>query len=88
MAPVQKHNGLLSHHAAVPGLQSGAESPSTSFNQKTPCTCGVFLSSQIVKGKQPSGYAALMHEQDESTACNSLGVKACTNKCLEIVSGT
>jgi len=89
--PVQKQNEMLNHVPAVkpaaapfPGSSSGAQSSTA----KTPCICGVFLSSQITKGskKQPTGYAALLHEQDEPASCNALGVKTCTNKCLEIVS--
>lgn len=79
--PVQKLNDMINHAPGPSHTQSLS-------SQKTPCTCGVFLSSQISKGssKQPIGYAALVHEQDEPAACNALGVKACTNKCLEIVS--
>ncbi|XP_025419992.1 follicle cell protein 3C-1 [Sipha flava] len=87
--PVQKLNDMINH---VPGVQTLPGSPGSGHtqsmsNQKTPCTCGVFLSSQITKGssKQPTGYAALVNEQDEPAACNALGVKACTNKCLEII---
>ncbi|CAI6362504.1 unnamed protein product [Macrosiphum euphorbiae] len=83
--PVQKLNEMLNHAPAVKPLPF-AQSLSSS-NTKTPCICGVFLSSQITKGskKQPTGYAALLHEQDESAPCNALGVKTCTNKCLEII---
>ncbi|VVC36444.1 Hypothetical protein CINCED_3A019087 [Cinara cedri] len=59
---------------------------------KTPCMCGVFLSSQIGKGadkqSQPTGYAALVHEHDDPVPCNKLGAKNnnyCANKCLEII---
>lgn len=88
---VQKHNGLLNNNNnnnAAPSLLGGQPPQSSSSGHKTPCVCGVFLSSQIPKGvgKQPTGYAALLHEQDEPAACNALGVKTCTNKCLEIVS--
>ncbi|XP_060871921.1 follicle cell protein 3C-1-like isoform X3 [Metopolophium dirhodum] len=83
--PVQKLNEMLNHVPAVKPLPF-AQSLSSSTT-KTPCICGVFLSSQITKGskKQPTGYAALLHEQDEPAPCNALGVKTCTNKCLEII---
>lgn len=71
---------------AFPSLLLGGPSPA----HRTPCVCGVFLSSQVAKGaagKQPTGHAALLHEHDEWTGpCNALGTKTCTNKCLEIVS--
>ncbi|XP_022160860.1 follicle cell protein 3C-1 [Myzus persicae] len=89
--PVQKQNEMLNHAPAVKplpfeGSSSGAQSLPSSTT-KTPCICGVFLSSQITKGskKQPTGYAALLHEQDEPASCNALGVKTCTNKCLEMI---
>lgn len=76
LTPTLKHNEML-NHAPIPKTI-----------QKIPCTCGVFLSSQFTKGsgKQPNGYAALMHEHDDPASCNALGVKTCTNRCLEIVS--
>lgn len=53
-----------------------------------PCTCGVFLSGQFVKGSQdqPKGYPALLQEQEQTFPCTNLGNKQCTNKCLDIVS--
>lgn len=52
-----------------------------------PCTCGVFLSGQFTKGSsdQPKGLPALVHEQETTYACNALGNKQCTNKCLDAV---
>ncbi|XP_060849392.1 follicle cell protein 3C-1-like isoform X2 [Rhopalosiphum padi] len=89
--PGQKLNEMMNHAPAVKpvpflGSSSGAQSQPSS-TAKTPCICGVFLSSQITKvgNKQPTGYAALLHEQDESAPCNALGVKTCINKCLEII---
>ena len=103
MTPAQKHNEMLqpvknyASQAAAAAAQppqtllgnGNKQQPSAASNAKTPCTCGVFLSSQISKGaasKQPVGYAALMYEQEDPAPCNALGVKTCTNKCLEIVS--
>lgn len=53
-----------------------------------PCTCGVFLSGQFVKGgnQQPTGLPALLHEHSDVFPCNVFGSKQCTNKCLDIVS--
>lgn len=55
---------------------------------QTFCTCGVFLSGQIVKGSKqpPIGNAVLLHEQDNFVQCTPIGHKQCTNKCLESVS--
>ncbi|XP_050438145.1 follicle cell protein 3C-1 [Adelges cooleyi] len=82
----RKLNDLLSHGQNAQSLQApSSQVPVTATI--TPCTCGVFLSSQFTKGsgKQPSGYAALMHEQDEPATCNALGIKTCTNRCLDII---
>lgn len=81
--PAQKFNELL-------GRSPPSQMDVQQRTPKTPCMCGVFLSSQINKGagkqNQPVGYAALIHEHDDPAPCNALGVKACANKCLEIVS--
>ncbi|CAH1736571.1 follicle cell protein 3C-1 [Aphis gossypii] len=92
ISPGQKLNEMINHAppavkpAPFLGSSNGAQSLPSS-TPKTPCICGVFLSSQITKtgNKQPTGYAALLHEQDEPAPCNTLGVKTCTNKCLEII---
>lgn len=52
---------------------------------QTWCTCGVFLNGQFKRGQQPTGNAALLHEQDSMYPCTPLGQKQCTNKCLETV---
>lgn len=54
---------------------------------QTYCTCAVFLSGQFTKGSNqpPLGNPALLHEQENVMACNPLGSKQCTNKCLETV---
>lgn len=92
LTPAQKFNEMLTH---VPGAQplpmllpNNVELQQSLSDQKSPCVCGVFLSSQFTRGsgKQPVGSAALMHEYDEAFACNVLGVKTCTSKCLDIVS--
>lgn len=54
---------------------------------QTTCTCAVFLSDQFKKGSSepPTGYPALLHEQDSMFPCTPFGSKQCTNKCLESV---
>lgn len=56
-------------------------------NELVPCTCGVFLSGQFIRGSAdpPKGNAALMHELEDKFPCTLLGNKQCTNKCLDIV---
>lgn len=53
-------------------------------NQPVPCTCGVFLSSQIQNGLPT---APLIHQElDRMFPCNAIGRKQCQTKCLEAVS--
>uniref|UniRef100_A0A6B2E9J8 Putative conserved secreted protein n=1 Tax=Phlebotomus kandelakii TaxID=1109342 RepID=A0A6B2E9J8_9DIPT len=49
------------------------------------CSCAVFLSGQFTKGSKepPLGDPALIHEHDETFPCTGLGLKQCTNWCLE-----
>ena len=56
-------------------------------DELVPCTCGVFLSGQFIRGSAdpPKGNAALMHELEDKFPCTLLGNKQCTNKCLDIV---
>lgn len=55
-------------------------------NQPVPCTCGVFLSSQIRNGLPDK---PLIHnEMDRMYPCNAIGRKQCQTKCLETVSVT
>jgi len=53
-------------------------------NQPVPCTCGVFLSSQIPNGLPTK---PLIHQElDRMFPCNAIGRKQCQTKCLEAVS--
>lgn len=54
---------------------------------QTYCTCGVFFTGQFKKGSSdpPVGNPVLMHEQETTYACNPVGAKQCSNKCLEMV---
>lgn len=52
-------------------------------NQPVPCTCGVFLSSQIKNGLPET---PLIHnEMDRMFPCNAIGRKQCQTKCLETI---
>lgn len=55
---------------------------------ETPCTCGIFLSGQFKWNSkdQPTGNAALQQELDRSFTKGPIGIRQCTNKCLETVS--
>lgn len=70
----------------LPQLQLQAPSVQAPSPQ-TPCTCGVFLTGQFVKGgnQEPTGNPALLHEHEETYPCNAFGSKQCTNKCLDIL---
>lgn len=74
----QKNASLAALTQSIDGLEA---------NELVPCTCGVFLSNQFVKGspEQPKGLAALLQEQDSHYPCNAIGVKQCTNKCLDSI---
>ncbi|XP_023291768.2 follicle cell protein 3C-1 [Lucilia cuprina] len=49
------------------------------------CTCGIFLSSQFIKGSSepPKGEPAISSTIERSFACNAIGQKQCQTKCLE-----
>lgn len=51
------------------------------------CTCGIFLSSQFVKGspEPPKGEPVISTTLERSFQCNPLGQKQCQTKCLEQV---
>ncbi|KAK9731862.1 hypothetical protein QE152_g13307 [Popillia japonica] len=52
-----------------------------------PCTCGIFLSGQFEKGskEQPKGLPALTQEVGGTFPKTPLGIKQCTNKCLDAI---
>ncbi|XP_034476760.1 follicle cell protein 3C-1 [Drosophila innubila] len=57
--------------------------PTAALNQPVPCTCGVFLSSQIKNGLPET---PLIHnEMDRMFPCNAIGRKQCQTKCLETI---
>ncbi|XP_016941966.2 follicle cell protein 3C-1 [Drosophila suzukii] len=52
-------------------------------SQPVPCTCGVFLSSQIPNGLPTK---PLIHQElDRMFPCNAIGRKQCQTKCLEAI---
>ncbi|XP_017009053.2 follicle cell protein 3C-1 isoform X2 [Drosophila takahashii] len=72
-------------------ILSGSSGPSVSSsavlapqdNQPVPCTCGVFLSSQIPNGLPTK---PLIHQElDRMFPCNAIGRKQCQTKCLEAI---
>ncbi|KAF5277814.1 hypothetical protein FQR65_LT03795 [Abscondita terminalis] len=74
---------------------AAAETKNASNNNKTtketttpcPCSCGVFLSGQFVKGSKqpPKGNPALLQEMDNPFVNNAVGNRQCINKCLELI---
>ncbi|GAB0088932.1 Follicle cell protein 3C-1 [Sergentomyia squamirostris] len=53
--------------------------------ERHPCNCAVFMSGQFTKGSKepPRGSPALIHEHEDTYPCTLLGMKQCTNWCLE-----
>lgn len=74
---------------ALSKLQKG-NAIAKEHEKPVPCTCGVFLTGQFKKGSSapPIGNPALMHEQELQFTCNQVGIKQCTNRCLEMVNAT
>ncbi|XP_046988399.1 follicle cell protein 3C-1 [Schistocerca americana] len=74
--------------STVPSTTPIAPAPAPPTNPKDiPCTCGVFLSGQFVKGSdaQPRGNAALLHELMVPFPCTPVGLKQCINRCLDTI---
>ncbi|KAH8235719.1 hypothetical protein KR032_006119, partial [Drosophila birchii] len=70
----------------VPGavaVVAAAASPIIPDNQPVPCTCGVFLSSQIPNGLPTA--PLINQELDRMFPCNAIGRKQCQTKCLEAI---
>lgn len=71
--------GSLDNTLPSPPTPAGADP-----QQPVPCTCGVFLTSQIKNGLPET---PLIHnEMDRMYPCNAIGRKQCQTKCLETVS--
>ena len=51
------------------------------------CICGIFLSSQFVKGSSapPKGEPVISNTLDKKFVCNPIGRRQCQTKCLEQV---
>ncbi|XP_036318240.1 follicle cell protein 3C-1 [Rhagoletis pomonella] len=81
----------------APRLQGTRSSPTKSSKRTTstttesgrpvPCTCGVFLTSQIKRSskEQPEGAPVITNELDRTFPCNAVGQKQCQTKCLESI---
>ncbi|XP_054731041.1 uncharacterized protein LOC129239525 [Anastrepha obliqua] len=59
----------------------------TESERPVPCTCGVFLASQIKRGAKepPEGTPVITNELDRTFPCNQIGQKQCQTKCLEAI---
>ncbi|XP_017870733.1 PREDICTED: follicle cell protein 3C-1 [Drosophila arizonae] len=70
--------GSLDNTLPSPPTPAGADP-----QQPVPCTCGVFLTSQIKNGLPET---PLIHnEMDRMYPCNAIGRKQCQTKCLETI---
>ncbi|XP_030755180.1 follicle cell protein 3C-1 isoform X3 [Sitophilus oryzae] len=67
--------------------QSKSQEAEIARPEDTPCTCGVFLSSQFKRGSkdQPKGDPVLTQEIDAPFMNNAFGNKQCTHRCLEMI---
>ncbi|XP_055843336.1 follicle cell protein 3C-1 [Episyrphus balteatus] len=74
---------------AVPSKANAVPTEVKNTNTTTPCTCGVFLTSQFTKGsdEQPKGDAAMIQDINKVFPCNMIGQKQCQTKCLESIVG-
>ncbi|XP_017155862.1 follicle cell protein 3C-1 [Drosophila miranda] len=76
-------NSLDNTLPSPPTPASASASASNLDNHPVPCTCGVFLSSQMHHGLQE---APLIHQElDRMYPCNAIGRKQCQTKCLEAI---
>ncbi|XP_030381406.1 follicle cell protein 3C-1 [Scaptodrosophila lebanonensis] len=69
--------------AALPLVQQTPLGDKRPSNQPVPCTCGVFLSSQIHNGVPEN--PLILNELDRVYPCNPIGRKQCQTKCLEAI---
>lgn len=67
----------------VPSLPGMEQRPANA----TACTCAVFMSGQFKRNsaEQPSGFPALISEENQVYPCNAIGLKSCVNRCLESI---
>ncbi|XP_002061205.2 follicle cell protein 3C-1 [Drosophila willistoni] len=73
----------LDNTLPLPPTPAPAETGDSPSNQPVPCTCGVFLSSQIPNGLPET--PLIMNELDRMYPCNAIGRKQCQTKCLEAI---
>ncbi|XP_055716559.1 follicle cell protein 3C-1 [Phlebotomus papatasi] len=76
---------LIGHTSFKESLQELQQQLQVNEIERHPCSCAVFLSGQFTKGSKeaPRGSPALIHEHEETFQCTLLGLKQCTNWCLE-----
>lgn len=76
------------HAKAGKNRKTSVTTTTTEGSRAIPCTCGIFLASQIKRGtnEQPEGAPVITNELDRTFACNTVGQKQCQTKCLETVS--
>ncbi|XP_016951704.3 follicle cell protein 3C-1 [Drosophila biarmipes] len=76
-------SGSLVSTIPSPPIPGSSAVPFQQDNQPVPCTCGVFLSSQILNGLPTK---PLIHQElDRVFPCNAIGSKQCQTKCLEAI---
>lgn len=72
---------------AAPQIHNTTAAVNTVDNTPIPCTCGIFLASQIKnRNSPPEGTPVIVNELDRSYTCSIIGQKQCQTKCLETVS--
>lgn len=78
---------LIGHTSFKESLQELQQQLQVNEIERHPCSCAVFLSGQFTKGSKdaPRGSPALIHEHEDTFQCTLLGLKQCTNWCLESV---
>ncbi|XP_039959189.1 uncharacterized protein LOC120773991 [Bactrocera tryoni] len=78
---------LAARNTQAKARKTSATTTTTEHSRAVPCTCGVFLASQIKRGtnEQPEGAPVITNELDRTFACNAVGQKQCQTKCLETI---
>ncbi|TMW43986.1 hypothetical protein DOY81_010937 [Sarcophaga bullata] len=76
---------LTSHHDTTVATTVDKSSVNKLSHEDVSCTCGIFLSSQFVKGSSapPKGEPVIANTLDRQFVCNPIGRKQCQTKCLE-----
>ncbi|XP_066258752.1 follicle cell protein 3C-1 [Euwallacea similis] len=87
LAVANNINNSIDNNVTNSNNESSEESSMEIDPEDTPCTCGVFLSSQFKKGSkaQPKGDPVLTQEIETPFMNNAVGNKQCTHRCLEAI---